>query len=317
MPQITLHAILFYGFAALAVTGAVGVLLTRNIVRTAMWLLAALAAAAGFYFLLGAIFVGGIQLIVYAGGTLVLIVFGVMLTNKKLYVRLVPGRAELIVGAIVCVVLAGGLIALVVTSDWKSGPVVVARGHWQAEGLNNRPLIDDLKVVNNYLVANGVSLTNAEGRPWYRGELTHLAEIAYYARNEADGRTAKLLLDENDKLLPADALLKAVQDSATLRSRRIEIDRDAAPDLWAAVDSLKGTPAPNKTVHVVAWELGELDKLSDVDGADATANLGKGLLSTYLVPFEVISVLLLAVLVGAGYLARPKAPTPRKGGGDA
>ena len=43
--------------------------------------------------------------------------------------------------------------------------------------------------------------------------------------------------------------------------------------------------------------------------ADGTGNLGNQLLSTYLVPFEVLSLLLLAVLIGASYLARPRVPT--------
>ncbi len=54
----------------------------QNIVRSAAWLLFTLAGVAGIFFLLGADFVGATQLIVYVGGMLVLVVFGVMLTAQ-------------------------------------------------------------------------------------------------------------------------------------------------------------------------------------------------------------------------------------------
>ena len=56
--------------------------LSRNIVRMAVWLLFTLIGVSLLYFLLGAEFVGAAQLIVYVGGTLVLIVFGMMLTAQ-------------------------------------------------------------------------------------------------------------------------------------------------------------------------------------------------------------------------------------------
>ena len=118
--MVNLEAILFYGFAATALLGAAGVLLSRNIVRTAVWLLATLAAGAGLFFLLGAMFVGAIQLIVYAGGTLVLIIFGVMLTARDPRISFEPRRIEVVAGAIVCVLLAGMMIAVYLSTPWHT-----------------------------------------------------------------------------------------------------------------------------------------------------------------------------------------------------
>jgi NADH-quinone oxidoreductase subunit J len=72
----------FYAFAALAVIPGFGILLTRNIVHAAFWLLAALLGVSGLYMVLGADFLAFTQLLVYIGGILVLILFGVMLTHK-------------------------------------------------------------------------------------------------------------------------------------------------------------------------------------------------------------------------------------------
>ena len=61
---------------------AVAVVISPNIVRMAFYLVLSLAATAGLFFLAGADFVGAMQIMIYVGGTLVLLVFGVMLTSQ-------------------------------------------------------------------------------------------------------------------------------------------------------------------------------------------------------------------------------------------
>jgi NADH:ubiquinone oxidoreductase subunit 6 (subunit J) len=73
-------AVLFWIFALAACGGAVAVVVERNVVRMAFWLVVALGSAAGLFFLLGADFLGATQLLIYVGGTIVLLIFGVMLT---------------------------------------------------------------------------------------------------------------------------------------------------------------------------------------------------------------------------------------------
>src|SRR3954470_6459704 len=87
---------LFYLFAAMSVLSAIGVVVSRNIVRTAVGLLFTLIGVAGLYFLLNAEFLAAVQLVVYAGGTLILIIFGVMLTSKSPFSRFEPKLGEVI-----------------------------------------------------------------------------------------------------------------------------------------------------------------------------------------------------------------------------
>lgn len=75
-------ALFFYLFAAVSVLPGIFVLATKDIVRAAFWLLAALSGFAGLYVLLGADFLAVTQVIVYLGGILILILFGVMLTHR-------------------------------------------------------------------------------------------------------------------------------------------------------------------------------------------------------------------------------------------
>ena len=71
---INWHSVLFLLFASLASIFAVGVVLADNVVRMALYLVFSLAATAGLFFLAGAEFIGAMQLMIYVGGTLVLLV---------------------------------------------------------------------------------------------------------------------------------------------------------------------------------------------------------------------------------------------------
>jgi NADH:ubiquinone oxidoreductase subunit 6 (subunit J) len=106
----TLAAVLFYLFASLTAAGALGVVISRNIVRTAVCLLFTLVGVAGLYVLLDSEFLAAVQLVVYVGGTLILIIFGVMLTSKSPFSRFEPTLGE----GVLAVVVGGVLFAAMV-----------------------------------------------------------------------------------------------------------------------------------------------------------------------------------------------------------
>ncbi len=72
----------FYGFSALTLLGALAVLLTRNVMYAAFFLLLTLLGVAGLFVLASADFLAVAQIMIYVGGVLVLVIFGVMLTHK-------------------------------------------------------------------------------------------------------------------------------------------------------------------------------------------------------------------------------------------
>jgi NADH-quinone oxidoreductase subunit J len=110
-------AILFWILALMTGFCAIAVVVTQNIVRSATWLLFTLAGVSGIFFLLGADFVGATQLLVYVGGTLVLVVFGVMLTAQGPFVNLRTGPAEWAVAAVAGFLLFS-VLAVSVTVLW-------------------------------------------------------------------------------------------------------------------------------------------------------------------------------------------------------
>jgi NADH-quinone oxidoreductase subunit J len=108
---------LFLIVAAGTGAAALGVALTGPVVRSAVCLLGALVGVSLCFFLLGAEFLGAAQLIVYVGGTLVLLVFGGMLTAGGPRTVLPPRRWEWVAGGL----LALSLFALLATVSLRIG----------------------------------------------------------------------------------------------------------------------------------------------------------------------------------------------------
>src|SRR4051812_24127021 len=118
---MTLHAVLFYLLAALTAVSAVAVVVSQNIVRAATWLLFALAGTAGIFFLLGADFIGATQLLIYVGGTLVLVVFGVMLTAQGPFINMKISVGEWAISLGVGLLLLGALTLCLVGVEPPAG----------------------------------------------------------------------------------------------------------------------------------------------------------------------------------------------------
>ena len=112
---MSLSVVLFAVLATMTAISALGVVLSRNVVRMAVWLLFTLIGVSLLYFLLGAEFVGAAQLIVYVGGTLVLVVFGVMLTAQGPLRELRNRPGELAVGGI----LGGSLFVMLILVSFR------------------------------------------------------------------------------------------------------------------------------------------------------------------------------------------------------
>jgi NADH-quinone oxidoreductase subunit J len=121
--------VLFYLLALVSAGSAVGVVVSRNIVRTAVCLLFTLVGVAGLYFLLAAEFLAAVQIVVYAGGTLILIIFGVMLTSKSPFSRFEPKLAEVIVAVSIGSVLLVALVLGVTRTTFRDQPLDAGIGY--------------------------------------------------------------------------------------------------------------------------------------------------------------------------------------------
>src|ERR1700741_1025876 len=74
---------IFYFFAGLTIVAGLFILLTRNVLHAVLSLLAVFIGVSAMYVFAGADFLAVTQLVVYVGGVLILMLFGVMLTNRE------------------------------------------------------------------------------------------------------------------------------------------------------------------------------------------------------------------------------------------
>lgn len=116
---MTLFDIIFYFFAVITVVSATVVVFSRNIIYSAFSLLFTFFGVAGLYVLLNADFLAVTQLLIYVGGILVLLLFGVMLTNKVINVEMKTGTLQTGPAAIIIALMAGTLCGLFWITDWK------------------------------------------------------------------------------------------------------------------------------------------------------------------------------------------------------
>jgi len=110
LAAINWHSFFFLLFAAVACGFAIAVVLADNVVRMALYLVLSLGATAGLFFLAGAEFVGAMQLMIYVGGTLVLLVFGVMLTAQAPFVSIRTTTGDRILAGVVGAALLAVLL---------------------------------------------------------------------------------------------------------------------------------------------------------------------------------------------------------------
>ncbi|MBT6154816.1 MAG: hypothetical protein HOL01_02160 [Planctomycetaceae bacterium] len=201
---------LFWLLALTTCGGAIAVVVSQNVVRMAFWLVVALGSVAAIYFLLHADFVGATQLMIYVGGTIVLLIFGVMLTASGPYVKIKTSPGDMVIASGVGVLVLFLLIGTVTAVDWKQA--------------------------HRSLVGN----EHAEYPP--------APAAGYNKSNPSSGNTAR--------------------------------------------------PIGLKLLGV------------SLEDTDPTRKDAQNLSAGYLLPFEIVSVHLLVVLIGAGYLARAKRRVP-------
>jgi NADH-quinone oxidoreductase subunit J len=132
MLELNAQSIAFFIFSVLTLGGALGVVISRNLIHGALYLIVSLFGGAGFFVLLSAPFLAAVQVLVYIGAIAILIIFAVMLTRSMTAMRELFNQQwwlSAIVGGLLFLLLAVGVIF----------PV------WGANGTNaNQPATDEV-----------------------------------------------------------------------------------------------------------------------------------------------------------------------------
>jgi NADH:ubiquinone oxidoreductase subunit 6 (subunit J) len=109
---MTLEVIGFWILAVVLVGSALAVVLTKNLFHSVLWLALALTGTAGIFLMLNAEFLAGVQILLYAGGVITVVVFAIVVTERLVGERLSHTSRGLIGGAAV----AGLVLTLIVNT---------------------------------------------------------------------------------------------------------------------------------------------------------------------------------------------------------
>ena len=109
--------VLFWVLAVVAVASALGVVLLRNVFRSALLLVVVFLAVAGFFIMMNAEFLGVVQLIIYVGAISILIIFAILMTQDVVQGNL-PNRLQ-IPAVLLPALLLVALAFVVFNTDWN------------------------------------------------------------------------------------------------------------------------------------------------------------------------------------------------------
>jgi NADH-quinone oxidoreductase subunit J len=104
---LTLHEWIFSGLGAVGILAAVRLVTAKNVVHAALFLVVSLAMVAGVYLLLAAEFVAWVQVLIYVGAIVVLLLFGLMLTRAPIGREALDNQQRGISAVVAVGVLAG------------------------------------------------------------------------------------------------------------------------------------------------------------------------------------------------------------------
>lgn len=122
---MTVYDIIFYVFAILTLLSAGVVVFSKNIIYSAFSLLFAFSGVAGIYVLLNADFIAITQLLIYVGGIMILVIFGVMLTTNVTDVDVSTQTLKALPATIIVAVISALLVSTMISTKWKSNEIHV------------------------------------------------------------------------------------------------------------------------------------------------------------------------------------------------
>lgn len=122
--QISAPEAVFWAAAFVIVVGALGAVLLPNVVHSALSLIATLLGVAGIYLLLTAEFIALVQVLVYGGGVIILLLFGLMMTNAQDDPIVTDGSQKPFAFG-VAIALGAIFVTAAVDADWGSPEVSI------------------------------------------------------------------------------------------------------------------------------------------------------------------------------------------------
>jgi len=293
--------VIFYILAAAILIAALMVVTLRNVFHSALFLVAAFFFVAGIYLMLDAEFLAAVQVLIYVGAITILILFAIMLTHK-LHSKSIRQVNEQVLPALIITVLMLAISIVTISRTFSDQPPKSDNfGSWTASFDTDR-------------------IGTETGLYEWSARLVDKYDNDYSAFGSF------ILLDEDEKIDPG-TKSKPVENSGsgyilssnsgyTTSNKEFNIGQNIYFKIWAeGVDYRSVNSAewhifkiPNGDNGDEPWKLlGSFpeDKITTLELTNSNSeSIGRLLMSKFVLPFEVVSVLLLAAMIGAIVIAR-------------
>jgi len=317
--------VIFYIFVLLAIGSALVVVWSRNVVHSAFALMVTLFCLAAFYVYLDADFLAAIQITVYVGGILVLVLFGVMMTSGTLLMKLRAPVGQLIPALAVGLLLLGVLLHVAVRdAPWKQFLLVNdeagrATAQIQKEKDSNPALADvRLAIVRPHVILRFIDVR--DGGPSGSRQLAHVVEDVLYAKKDRPGFSRVYVVrsrqvagtDDRVEIVVERRVTSLVDqlDSATISDGTLGVLTSAVRERVPAGFEVESITRPRMAyVHGLDGTSRDIiiDKLGIRPAESRRSIVGMGdavIMGEFLLPFEIVGVLLLVALIGAAVVSR-------------
>ena len=120
---MTLSVLAFWILSVLLVGSALAVVLSKNLFHAVLWLALALTGTAGIFLLLNAEFLAAVQLLLYAGGIITIVVFAIVVTERLVGERLSQTNRGVVSGALVAIALLVVIVNTLMQRELPSTPL--------------------------------------------------------------------------------------------------------------------------------------------------------------------------------------------------
>ncbi|MBI4321111.1 MAG: NADH-quinone oxidoreductase subunit J [Chloroflexi bacterium] len=127
-------AVAFYVLAAVLIVSAVGVVMLRNIVHSALLLALTFLSVAGLFVLLNADFLAAVQILIYAGAVIILLLFAIMLTQRAHSPWSNVPNSQAGMAGLVAVALFAVMMMMLARQSWRIGAEVPSQPSTQVLG---------------------------------------------------------------------------------------------------------------------------------------------------------------------------------------
>ena len=132
---MTVSHVVFIILSALILVGGLGVVMVRNLFRSALFLVLSFVGVAGFYILLEAEFLAMVQLLVYVGAISILIIFAIMLSRRLMSPEFKAYNEQWLIALVSAAALCILMVFILLQVDWPTELSVVSPDTIQELGI--------------------------------------------------------------------------------------------------------------------------------------------------------------------------------------